>query len=138
MPPRFIDDGKVVEHPLELKFNAPAWDILSAIEQGARSQEHVKGKLAEWFLFKQLEDLKARGIRSEDVVRRLRTSRLGRRSEGTYVPDGVQEHTEREDPEEVRRELPGRDSEDSESTRRGQEATGLSGRRVRDPRGMPV
>ena len=62
MPPRFIDDGKVVEHPLELKFNAPAWDILSAIQQGARSQVDVKGKLAEWFLFKQIEDLKARGI----------------------------------------------------------------------------
>ena len=62
MPPRFIDDGKFVEHPLELKFNAPAWDILSAIERGARSQVDVKGKLAEWFLFKQLDDLKARGI----------------------------------------------------------------------------
>ena len=43
MPPTFIDNGVTVEHPLELKFNAPAWDILSAIEQGSRAQTDVKG-----------------------------------------------------------------------------------------------
>ncbi len=62
MPPTFIDNGVTVEHPLELKFNAPAWDILSAIEQGSRAQTDVKGKLAEWFMFKHLDELKTRGI----------------------------------------------------------------------------
>jgi hypothetical protein len=62
MPPRFRENGRAVEHPLELKFNAPAWDILSAIDRGFRAQVDVKGKLAEWFLFKQLEDLRSRGI----------------------------------------------------------------------------
>jgi len=62
MPPTFVDNGLTVQHPLELKFNAPAWDILSAIEQGSRAQVDVKGKLAEWFLFKQLNELKGRGV----------------------------------------------------------------------------
>ena len=62
MPPRFVDGGKVIEHPLELKFNAPGWDILSAIERGFRAQVDVKGKLAEWFLYKQLVELKDRGV----------------------------------------------------------------------------
>jgi hypothetical protein len=62
MPPTFVDNGLTVQHPLELKFNAPAWDILSAIEQGSRAQVDVKGKLAEWFLFKQLNELKDRGV----------------------------------------------------------------------------
>ncbi len=62
MTPTFFDNGKSIEHPLELKFNAPAWDILSAIERGFRAQVDVKGKLAEWFLYKQLVELKDRGI----------------------------------------------------------------------------
>ena len=62
MPPTFILDGQVVQHPLELKFNASGWDILSAIERGFRAQVDVKGKLAEWFLYKQLLELKESGV----------------------------------------------------------------------------
>lgn len=61
MPPQFFESGHPVEHPLEKKFNAAAWDILSAIEKGFRAQVDVKGKLAEWFLYKVLLDLKAVG-----------------------------------------------------------------------------
>ncbi len=50
MPPQFVESGRPVRHPLEVKFNAPAWDILSVIERGFRAQVDVKGKLAEWFL----------------------------------------------------------------------------------------
>ncbi len=67
MPPTFTDDGRTVQHPLELKFNATAWDILSAIERGFRSQVDVKGKLAEWFLYKQLMELKSQSV-IEDVT----------------------------------------------------------------------
>jgi len=52
----------VIDHPLEEKFNASAWDILSAIERGFRAQVDVKGKLAEYFLFQQLERLKQSGV----------------------------------------------------------------------------
>ena len=62
MPPTFTDDGQTIQHPLELKFNAPGWDILWAIEHGFRAQVDVKGKLAEWFLYKQLVELKDRGV----------------------------------------------------------------------------
>jgi hypothetical protein len=55
MPPQFFESGQPVRHPLELKFNASAWDILCAIERGFRAQVDVKGKLAEWFLYKVLE-----------------------------------------------------------------------------------
>src|SRR5947209_15728842 len=59
MPPQFYENGAFVKHALEEKFNASGWDILSAIERGFRAQVDVKGKLAEWFLYKVLEDLKA-------------------------------------------------------------------------------
>jgi hypothetical protein len=62
MPPQFVDKGTVVQHPLERKFNAPAWDILSAIERGFRAQVDVKGKLAELFLFRRLQELQYRGV----------------------------------------------------------------------------
>jgi len=62
MPAQFFEAGQPVQHPLEVKFNANAWDILSAIEKGFRAQVDVKGKLAEWVLFKVLEDLKATGV----------------------------------------------------------------------------
>jgi hypothetical protein len=62
MPPQFFEAGQPRRHPLEDKFNASAWDILCAIERGFRAQVDVKGKLAEWFLFKILEDLKATGV----------------------------------------------------------------------------
>src|SRR5437016_6198875 len=57
MPPQFFDAGQPVQHPLERLFNAGGWDILSAIEKGFRAQVDVKGKLAEWFLFRHLEAL---------------------------------------------------------------------------------
>src|SRR4051794_37624858 len=50
MSPQFFEAGHPVRHPPEEKFNASAWDILSAIERGFRAQVDVKGKLAEWFL----------------------------------------------------------------------------------------
>jgi hypothetical protein len=62
MPPQFFEAGHPVQHPLEQKFNASAWDILCAIERGFRAQVDVKGNLAEWFLNKVLEDLKAAGV----------------------------------------------------------------------------
>src|SRR5262245_19546548 len=55
MPPQFFEAGQPVRHPPEKKCNASAWDILCAIERGFRAQVDVKGKLAEWFLFKVLE-----------------------------------------------------------------------------------
>jgi hypothetical protein len=51
----------VTKHPLEVKWNTTAWDILSAIERGFRAQVDVKGKLAEWFLFQKLEKMIRRG-----------------------------------------------------------------------------
>src|SRR5947208_8401220 len=62
MPPQFFESGQPVKHPLEDKFNASAWDILCAIERGFRAQVDVKGKLAEWFLYTVLEELKATGV----------------------------------------------------------------------------
>jgi hypothetical protein len=62
MPPQFFEAGQPVQHPLEKKFNASAWDILCAIERGFRAQVDVKGKLAEWFLYKVLELDKAAGL----------------------------------------------------------------------------
>lgn len=48
-------------HPLEIAFNAPAADILEAIEHGFRAQVDVKGKLAELYLSRYFERLKAEG-----------------------------------------------------------------------------
>ena len=62
MPPTFVLNGETVQHPLELRFNASGWDILCAIERGFRAQVDVKGKLAEWFLYKQLVELKDTGV----------------------------------------------------------------------------
>ena len=44
-------------HPLESKLNAASDDILSAIQRGFRATIDVKGKLAEYFLFRELETL---------------------------------------------------------------------------------
>ena len=38
MAAQFFEAGQPVQHPLELRFNANAWDILSAIEKGFRAQ----------------------------------------------------------------------------------------------------
>lgn len=48
-------------HPLEVKFSASAWDILSAIERGFRAQVDVKGKLAEYFMNRSLQALQQDG-----------------------------------------------------------------------------
>jgi hypothetical protein len=61
MPPQFFQAGQPVEHPLERLFNASGWDILSAIEKGFRAQVDVKGKLAELFLYLELEKLRSSG-----------------------------------------------------------------------------
>jgi hypothetical protein len=62
MPPQFYENGAFLQHPLEARFNASAWDILSAVDKGFRAQVDVKGKLAELFLYRQLVALQARGV----------------------------------------------------------------------------
>ena len=48
-------------HPVEDLLNASASDILSAIQRGFRALVDVKGKLAEYFLFRKLEQLREQG-----------------------------------------------------------------------------
>lgn len=48
-------------HPIEDLFNAPAWDILTAIQHGFRARVDVKGKLAEYYLSLQLAKLREAG-----------------------------------------------------------------------------
>lgn len=62
MPPEFFEGGKRRKHPLEELFNAPAWEMLDAIEQGHRAKTDVKGKLAEFYLNRQIQDLLARKV----------------------------------------------------------------------------
>ena len=50
-----------MKHPLEELLNASAWDILSAVQAGFRAIIDVKGKLAEYFLDRQLTELAAKG-----------------------------------------------------------------------------
>lgn len=45
-------------HPLETALNAPANDILEAISKGFRAQADVKGKLAELYFARQLDQLR--------------------------------------------------------------------------------
>lgn len=49
-------------HPLEQELNADAADILSAIQKGFRAIIDVKGKLAEYFLEKELASLQRQGV----------------------------------------------------------------------------
>jgi hypothetical protein len=49
-------------HPLERDLNAPAADILSAIQKGFRAIIDVKGKLAEFYFDKQLAELQRTGM----------------------------------------------------------------------------
>lgn len=51
-----------MRHPLEELLNADASDILSAIQKGHRAIVDVKGKLAEYYLDKELAKLKRKGI----------------------------------------------------------------------------
>jgi hypothetical protein len=46
-------------HPFEQRVNAPIADILEAIEHGFRAQADVKGKLAELYLHRHLQQLRA-------------------------------------------------------------------------------
>jgi len=55
--PELLDDP----HSLCLKLNTSARDVLDAIERGFRAQIDVKGKLAELYMSRQLEALRARG-----------------------------------------------------------------------------
>jgi hypothetical protein len=52
-------------HPLEEQLNADAADILSAIQNGFRAIIDVKGKLAEYFLERELARLRQHGIISD-------------------------------------------------------------------------
>ena len=57
---------QVTPHSLETKLNASGDDILSAIERGFRATIDAKGKLAEYFLFKELARLE-----QQQVIREL-------------------------------------------------------------------
>jgi hypothetical protein len=48
-------------HPLETELNASSRDILDAISHGFRTKVDVKGKLAEYFLFKKLQEIEKNG-----------------------------------------------------------------------------
>lgn len=54
-----------VTHQLENELNAPAVDILEAIARGFRAKADVKGKLAELYLFRELESARQKGIIDE-------------------------------------------------------------------------
>jgi len=58
---------RLASHPLETKLNASADDILSAIERGFRATIDAKGKLAEYFLHKELARLEEQQIIRELV-----------------------------------------------------------------------
>jgi transcriptional regulator with XRE-family HTH domain len=49
------------EHPLLAKWKVTAMDIIEAVNHGFRAQVDVKGKLAEWMLYKALTQLKEDG-----------------------------------------------------------------------------
>ena len=49
-------------HPLETKLNAASDDILSAIQRGFRAIIDTKGKLAEYFLYRQLDELQSKNV----------------------------------------------------------------------------
>jgi transcriptional regulator with XRE-family HTH domain len=53
------------DHPLLLKWKVSANDIIEAVSQGFRAQVDVKGKLAEWMLFKELKRFRENGIVNE-------------------------------------------------------------------------
>ncbi|HEV2391456.1 MAG TPA: helix-turn-helix domain-containing protein [Verrucomicrobiae bacterium] len=51
----------IAPHPLETKLNATSDDILSAIQKGFRAIIDAKGKLAEYFLNRELDELEKNG-----------------------------------------------------------------------------
>jgi transcriptional regulator with XRE-family HTH domain len=54
-------------HPLEEKLNAPCDDILTAINSGFRATIDAKGKIAELYLHKELQELAAKKVISDLV-----------------------------------------------------------------------
>jgi transcriptional regulator with XRE-family HTH domain len=54
-------------HPLETKLSAVSDDILSAIQKGFRATIDTKGKLAEYFLNRELQELQRKGVISDPV-----------------------------------------------------------------------
>jgi transcriptional regulator with XRE-family HTH domain len=56
-PAELLDE----RHTLSTKLNAPARDILEAIDRGFRAQIDAKGKLAELYMSRQLKALQVRG-----------------------------------------------------------------------------
>ena len=54
-------------HPLETKLNAASDDILSAIQKGFRAIINTKGKLAEYYLNRELEELQKQDVISDLV-----------------------------------------------------------------------
>lgn len=52
-------------HPLETRLDASANDILSAIQRGFRAIIDTKGKLAEYFLYRELDDLQEKKVISD-------------------------------------------------------------------------
>ena len=63
-------------HPLEVKLNAASDDILSAIQKGFRAIIDTKGKLAEYFLNRELEELQKKGVISDLVWSTKTASRI--------------------------------------------------------------
>ncbi len=57
--------GNSIGHPLEKALNASAKDILDAVQNGFRAQVDVKGKLAELYLFRELQLLAGQGVVSD-------------------------------------------------------------------------
>jgi transcriptional regulator with XRE-family HTH domain len=53
---------RLERHALERKLNAPCDDILSAIDSGFRATIDAKGKMAELYLYKELEELAAKKV----------------------------------------------------------------------------
>ena len=58
----------IYSHPLERKFNAPVEDILEAIEHGFRAQVDIRGKLAELYLYRHLEQLRKDGCQIVSIL----------------------------------------------------------------------
>jgi hypothetical protein len=57
--------NRSVGHRIEKLLNAPATDILDAIESGFRAQVDIKGKLAELYLYREIEALEDEGSVTE-------------------------------------------------------------------------
>src|SRR2546425_623788 len=53
---------KTLDHPLEQRLNASAWDILDAAASGFRTLVDLKGKLAELYLARILENLEEHAV----------------------------------------------------------------------------